>query len=156
MNISGMNEIICIQCCVEGILPYMAVECRPGSVERKHTNYGIWACEWTDHYFPRFWLAVVSCSSFTVWDQICSCSLFVDATEKKTVKMEQIKKKMATLKATLDEAESRAQKAEDELENANERATSVSCLFMISFGFCLFVCRWNLEDIPLWKCLPFS
>ena len=33
---------------------------------------------------------------------------------------------MASLKATLEEAEARAQKAEDELKNANERAEAVS------------------------------
>jgi len=39
--------------------------------------------------------------------------------------METIKKKMATLKQTLDDAEDRANAAEDELKKANERADAV-------------------------------
>ena len=40
--------------------------------------------------------------------------------------MEQIKKKMAVLRENLADAESRADKAEAELKDANERAFSVS------------------------------
>lgn len=42
--------------------------------------------------------------------------------------MEQIKKKMALLKETLAEAESKADRAEGELKEANERAAKVSSL----------------------------
>lgn len=40
--------------------------------------------------------------------------------------MEQIKKKMAVLRESLAEAESRADKAESELKESNERAANVS------------------------------
>lgn len=40
--------------------------------------------------------------------------------------MEQIKKKMAVLRENLSDAEGRADKAETELKDANERASSVS------------------------------
>lgn len=39
--------------------------------------------------------------------------------------METIKKKMATLRQTLEEAETRASAAEDELKRANDRADQV-------------------------------
>jgi outer membrane murein-binding lipoprotein Lpp len=39
--------------------------------------------------------------------------------------METIKKKMATLRQTLEEAEGRATSAEDELKRANDRADQV-------------------------------
>ena len=42
--------------------------------------------------------------------------------------MEQIKKKMAQLKRTQEEAEERAKKAEDELAATNAQAQQVSCL----------------------------
>lgn len=70
--------------------------------------------------------------------------------------MEQIKKKMAGLKAQLEEAEGRAQSAEDELQNASDRASSVSYLFTISFDFCLFVCCWNVADLRLKSYSSFS
>lgn len=43
--------------------------------------------------------------------------------------MEQIKKKMAVLRETLADAEERADKAEAELKEANERAANVSPCF---------------------------
>ena len=43
--------------------------------------------------------------------------------------MEQIKKKMVVLRETLAEAEERADKAEAELKEANERAANVSPYF---------------------------
>lgn len=46
--------------------------------------------------------------------------------------MEQIKKKMAVLRETLAEAEGRADKAEAELKEANERAANVSPCFNCS------------------------
>ena len=42
--------------------------------------------------------------------------------------MEQIKKKMAQLKRTQEEAEERAKKAEDELAETNAKAQAVSCI----------------------------
>ena len=41
--------------------------------------------------------------------------------------MEQIKKKMKALKANLEDAEARANRAEDELKAAHERADEVKC-----------------------------
>lgn len=42
--------------------------------------------------------------------------------------METIKKKMASLRETLAQAEERAEKAENELKDANDRAANVSRL----------------------------
>jgi len=56
--------------------------------------------------------------------------------------MEQIKKKMAVLRESLAEAEGRADKAEAELKEANERASNVSPCFNCS-GLC-FVLDCNL------------
>lgn len=51
--------------------------------------------------------------------------------------MEQIKKKMAVLRETLADAEDRADKAEAELKEANERAANVSpCLIVEVFALC--------------------
>lgn len=53
--------------------------------------------------------------------------------------MEQIKKKMAVLRETLAEAEERADKAEAELKEANERAANVSpCFKLIVVVFSLY------------------
>jgi hypothetical protein len=52
--------------------------------------------------------------------------------------MEAVKKKMNTLKQTLDEAERKAQKAEQELQEANERADSVS-MKILSCNFDIFL-----------------
>lgn len=45
--------------------------------------------------------------------------------------METIKKKMASLRETLAQAEERAEKAENELKDANDRAANVSRLLWI-------------------------
>lgn len=45
--------------------------------------------------------------------------------------METIKKKMATLRETLSEAEKRADTAEKDLKDANDRAANVSRLLLI-------------------------
>lgn len=47
--------------------------------------------------------------------------------------MEQIKKKMAVLRQSLLEAEERADKAEAELKEANERASNVSPFCVVGF-----------------------
>ena len=51
--------------------------------------------------------------------------------ELKFFEMEAVKKKMNTLKQTLDEAEGKAQRAEQELQEANERADAVSTKILL-------------------------
>lgn len=60
--------------------------------------------------------------------------------------METIKKKMATLRQTLDDAESRANAAEDELKKANDRADAVSRVVM--FKSCLHVLPFTKALLP--------
>ena len=60
----------------------------------------------------------------TVKELLCILHLSFSATQPGT--MEQIKKKMAQLKRTQEEAEARAKKAEDELAETNAKAQAVS------------------------------
>ena len=65
--------------------------------------------------------------------------------------MEQIKKKMCVLRETLSEAEQRADKAENDLKEANERAENVS-----KFIFVIPATTFSVDSRPMFFLTEFA